>query len=299
MKQYHVTNPDGTQTGPYDQQTLLNMVKSGAISPDCHVWCAGMSNWQPFRAVFAPKKKPAAAPQHAPYGVAHTDHYNTKAPAKKSPVGLIIGIVAGIAACAIGVTCWLLFFHNSISSDKDLYEVLSDKDQTVFYPAGESHSAGERLNHITVELAGERKGYHTVKSSIILLNNGDAAEYLLRSKGAEAINAEDFLEEALECGAHNVVKALIDHGVTLEDGDKERMLHEILDDAEKLHNPNFHIDGIHIDKLIATRNYKKCAQYAIEELGVPVIPKEIAKDLAKLELKGKEEALVEYVKSKL
>lgn len=114
-----------------------------------------MSNWKPFRAVFAPKKKPAAAPQHAPYGVAHTDHYNTKAPAKKSPVGLIIGIVAGIAACAIGVTCWLLFFHNSISSDKDLYEVLSDKDQTVFY------SDPERLNQITEELTGERKGYYT------------------------------------------------------------------------------------------------------------------------------------------
>ncbi len=289
MKQYHVTHPDGTQTGPYDQQTLLNMVKSGAISPDCHVWCAGMSNWQPFRAVF----KPAEAPQQAPYGVAHTDHYNTKAPARKSPVGLIIGIVAGIAACAIGVTCWLLFFHNSISSDKDLYEVLSDKDQTVFY------SAPERLNRITEELTGERKGYRTVKFSIIVLNNGDAAEYLLRSKGAEAINAEDFLEYALEGGAHNVVKALIDHGVTLEDGDKERMLHEILDDAERLHREDFHREGIQIDKLIATRNYKKCAQYAIEELGVPVIPKEIAKDLAKLELKGKEEALVEYVKSKL
>lgn len=252
-----------------------------------------MSNWQPFRTVFAPKKKPVAAPQHAPYGVAHTDHYNTKAPAKKSPVGLIIGIVAGIAACAIGVTCWLLFFHNSISSDKDLYEVLSDKDQTIFYPDP------ERLNHITEELTGERKGYRTVKSSIIVLNNGDAAEYLLRSKGAEAINAEDFLEDALEGGAHNVAKVLIDHGVTLEDGDKKRMLDKILDDAEKLHNPNFHIDGIHIDKLIATRNYKKCAQYAIEELGVPVIPQKIAAELTKLELKGKEEALVEYVKSKL
>lgn len=293
MKQYHVTNPDGTQTGPYDQQTLLNMVKSGAISPDCHVWCAGMSNWKPFRAVFAPKKKPAAAPQHAPYGVAHTDHYNTKAPAKKSPVGLIIGIVAGIAACAIGVTCWLLFFHNSISSDKDLYEVLSDKDTTIYL------SNPERINYITEELTGERKGYHTVKSCIIGLNNGDAAEYLLRSKGAEAINAEDFLEDALERGAHNVVKVLIDHGVTLEDGDKEKMLHKILDDAEDMYQDHFRERKIRVDNYIASRNYKKCAQYAIEELGVPVIPKKIAKDLAKLELKGKEEALVEYVKSKL
>lgn len=252
-----------------------------------------MSNWQPFRAVFAPKKEPAEAPQHAPYGVAHTDHYNTKAPAKKSPVGLIIGIVAGIAACAIGVTCWLLFFHNSISSDKDLYEVLSDKDQTIFYPDP------ERLNHITEELTGERKGYHTVKSSIIVLNNGDAAEYLLRSKGAEAINAEDFLEDALEGGAHNVVKVLIDHGVTLEDGDKKRMLDEILDDADDMYPDHFREGQIRVDNYIASRNYKKCAQYAIEELGVPVIPQKIAKELAKLELKGKEEALVEYVKSKL
>lgn len=291
MKQYHVTNPDGTQTGPYDQQTLLNMVKSGAISPDCHVWCAGMSNWQPFRAVF----KPAEAPQHAPYGVAHTDHYNTKAPAKKSPVGLIIGIVAGIAACAIGVTCWLLFFHNSISSDKDLYEVLSDKDQTIFYPDP------ERINRITEELTGERKGYRTVKRCIILLNNGDAAEYLLRSKGAEAINAADFLEDALELGAHNVAKALIDHGVgeTVEDGDKETMLHEILGNAEAMYRDHSGERKIRVDNCIASRNYKKCAQYAIEELGVPVIPKKIAKDLAKLELKGKEEALVEYVKSQL
>ena len=171
--------------------------------------------------------------------------------------------------------------------------MLSDKDQTVF------HSDPERLNHITEELTGERKGYHTVKFSIIVLNNGDAAEYLLRSKGAEEINAEHFLEFALKGGAHNVAKVLIDHGVTLEDGDKERMLHEILDEAEKLHRADFHNDGIQIDKLIATRNYKKCAQYAIEELGVPVIPKKITKDLAKLELKGKEEDLVEYVKSQL
>lgn len=249
-----------------------------------------MSNWQPFRAVF---KQPAEAPQHAPYGVAHTDHYNTKAPAKKSPVGLIIGIVAGIAACAIGVTCWLLFFHNSISSDKDLYEVLSDKDQTIFYPDP------ERINYITEELTGERKGYRTVKRCIILLNNGDAAEYLLRSKGAEAINAADFLEDALELGAHNVVKALIDHGVTLEDGDKERMLHRILSNAEAMYRDHSGERKIRMDNCIASRNYKKCAQYAIEELGVPVIPKEIAKDLAKLELKGKEEALIEYVKSQL
>lgn len=252
-----------------------------------------MSNWQPFRAVFAPKKEPAAAPQHAPYGVAHTDHYNTKAPAKKSPVGLIIGIVAGIAACAIGVTCWLLFFHNSISSDKDLYEVLSDKDQTIFYPTP------ERLNHITEELTGEREGYYTVKRSIILLNNGDAAEYLLRSKGAEAINAEHFLEKALEYGAHNVVKVLIDHGVTLEDGDKKRILRKILDEAEDMYHDHSGEIKIRVDNYIASRNYKKCAQYAIEELGVPVIPQKIAKDLAKLELIGKEEALVEYVKSKL
>lgn len=252
-----------------------------------------MSNWQPFRTVFAPKKEPAAAPQHTPHGVAHTDHYNTKAPAKKSPVGLIIGIVAGIAACAIGVTCWLLFFHISISSDKDLYEVLSDKDQTIFYPTP------ERLNHITEELTGERKGYYTCIVSIIGLNNGDAAEYLLRSKGAEAINAEAFLINALTFGAHNVAKVLIDHGVTLEDGVKEKMLHKILDDAALMYQ-DFLIEGkIRVDNYIASRNYKKCAQYAIEELGVPVIPKEIAKDLAKLELKGKEEALVEYVKSKL
>lgn len=253
-----------------------------------------MSNWQPFRTVFAPKKEPAAAPQHAPHGVAHTDHYNTTAPAKKSPVGLIIGIVAGIAACAIGVTCWLLFFHNSISSDKDLYEVLSDKDQTVFY------SDPERLNQITEELTGERKGYYTCMLSIIALNNGDAAEYLLRSKGAEAINAEDFLVGALKFGAHNVAKVLIDHGVTLEDGEKKGMLDEILDDAEEMYHDHYFGEiKIRVDNYIASRNYKKCAQYAIEELGVPVIPKKIAKDLAKLELKGKEEALVEYVKSKL
>ena len=171
--------------------------------------------------------------------------------------------------------------------------MLSDKDQTIFYPDP------ERLNHITEELTGERKGYYTCMASIIGLNNGDAAEYLLRSKGAEAINAEAFLINALTFGAHNVAKVLIDHGVTLEDGVKEKMLHKILDDAALMYQ-DFLIEGkIRMDNYIATRNYKKCAQYAIEELGVPVIPKEIAKDLAKLELKGKEEALVEYVKSKL
>ena len=57
MKQYHVTKPDGSQCGPYDKATLFSLVKNNLISPDSYVWCEGMSGWEPFKKVFAAKKK--------------------------------------------------------------------------------------------------------------------------------------------------------------------------------------------------------------------------------------------------
>ena len=70
MKYYHISLPNGSQIGPYDETTLQNMAATGQIPRDCMVWTEGMSNWMPlFQVIHIPKSPPMAPnnPQHPLY----------------------------------------------------------------------------------------------------------------------------------------------------------------------------------------------------------------------------------------
>lgn len=294
MKQYHVTKPDGSQCGPYDEDTLFSQVKNNLISPDSYVWCEGMAGWEPFKKVFAAKKK---EPQPAPPQTS-TPIQSAK---KKGPWGMIIGILVAVLLIIGVVTGWLMM-RNPISSDKDLLTYLRDEDGIVFH-GGDNE---KRITAILEELSNDSKefGYRATKLSIIIMNSGDATEYLLESRGLEKINADDMLEDALQLGADKVAEVLIKHGVSVEDDDRDRMLGEIIDDAAKLYEPgrwdksSLLKDVVPESRFKESRNYKRCAQLAVEKLkaGTKLDKGDMA-DLRKLKLLGKESELVEYVES--
>ena len=292
MKQYHVTKPDGSQCGPYDKATLFSLVKNNLVSPDSHVWCEGMAGWEPFKKVFAAKRN---APQQ-PIPQAFPSIQPAK---KKGPWGLIIGILIAVLLITGSITGWLMM-RNPITSDEDLLTFLQDNDREFFHVGSEDNK--KRVAGILEELSSDSKavGYRATKMSIIIMNSGDAAEYLLESRGAEQINADDMLEDALESGADKVAEALIKNGVSLEDDDAERMLGEIIDDAEWLHAPerSNENDLYNVSNFKKTRNYKRCAQLAVEKLKVSTkLSKRKNEDLKKLKLLGKEPEMVKYVES--
>lgn len=294
MKQYHVTKPDGSQCGPYDEDTLFSQVKNNLISPDSYVWCEGMAGWEPFKKVFDAKKK---EPQPA------TPQTSTpiQSAIKKGPWGMIIGILVAVLLIIGVVTGWLMM-RNPISSDKDLLTYLRDEDGIVFH--GEANE--KRITAILEELSNDSKeyGYRATKMSIIIMNSGDATEYLLESRGLEKINADDMLEDALQLGADKVAEVLIKHGVSVEDDDRDRMLGEIIDDAAKLYEPgrwdksSLLKDVVPESRFKESRNYKRCAQLAVEKLkaGTKLDKGDMA-DFRKLKLLGKESEMVEYVES--
>lgn len=295
MKQYHVTKPDGSQCGPYDKDTLFSLVKNNLISPDSYVWSEGMAGWEPFKKVFAAKKKepqPAIPQTFTPIQSAK----------KKGPWGLIIGILVAVLLISGVVTGWLMM-RNPISSDKDLLTYLRDEDGIVFIRCSDNE---ERITAILEELSNDNKqsGYSATKMSIIIMNSGDATEYLLESRGLEKINADDMLEVALESGADKVAEVLIKHGVSVEADDRDRVLGEIIDDAARLHEPGRWNGSNRLERVVPessfkeSRNYKRCAQLAVEKLkaGTKLDKGDMA-DLRKLKLLGKESEMVEYVES--
>lgn len=301
MKQYHVTKPDGSQCGPYDEDTLFSLVKNNLISPDSYVWSEGMAGWEPFKKVFAAKKEepqPATPQTSTPIQPA-----KKKGPwgMMKGPWGMIIGILVAVLLIIGVVTGWLMM-RNPISSDKDLLTYLRDEDGSVFYGPDNK----ERITAILEELSNDSKefGYRATKLSIIIMNSGDATEYLLESRGLEKINADDMLEEALQLGADKVAEVLIKHGVSVEDDDRDRMLGEIIDDAAKLYEPgrwdksSLLKDVVPESSFKKSRNYKRCAQLAVEKLKAGTkLDKGKMADLRKLKLLGKESEMVEYVES--
>lgn len=53
MKNYFIAELDGTQKGPYSEETLVLMLNSGEITPDTFLWCEGMDDWKPYNHIFS------------------------------------------------------------------------------------------------------------------------------------------------------------------------------------------------------------------------------------------------------
>lgn len=62
MRYYHVCLSDGRQYGPYDEESLKNMVANGQIPTNCSVWTEGMATWLPYSQVFMPPALPPVPP---------------------------------------------------------------------------------------------------------------------------------------------------------------------------------------------------------------------------------------------
>lgn len=64
MRYYHISLPDGTQLGPYDQATLQHMVMTGQIPRDCMAWTEGQGSWLPLEQVIHIPAAPPMAPNN-------------------------------------------------------------------------------------------------------------------------------------------------------------------------------------------------------------------------------------------
>lgn len=62
MRYYHVCLSDGSQYGPYDEESLQNMVANGQIPANCNVWTEGMATWLPYSQVFTAPALPPVPP---------------------------------------------------------------------------------------------------------------------------------------------------------------------------------------------------------------------------------------------
>ena len=306
MSNYYISKPDGTQEGPYDKTTLISLVKNHTYSPDSYIWREGMAEWKPFREVFAAKKK-------APNAVAPATIAAPPVQKKKSN-GLMIGIIAGALLISGGVAYWMMGdgegkqnkveIQGNISSDEELCNLFERNFKT--YLEGDT---SELKEVILVEFADEKyqgmPRFLHVRDYILVLNHGGAAKYLIKNMMKNDEDKEEFLEDAIQCGAHNVAIALIESGVTItEEQDKEHLLRELVQDAARMHEseqmarltPNC----LPIkEKYIESRDFRKCAELAVKKFNSPVLKEDVHDDVKQLKLTGKEKKLTDYVTKKM
>lgn len=308
MSNYYISKPDGTQEGPYDKTTLISLVKNHTYSPDSYIWCEGMAEWKPFREVFKAKKKAPRPASPAPM-TAHPIQ-------KKKMKGLMIGIIAGALLATGGVTYWLSEdneakqnkvekeIEEKISSDEELYNLFERNFQT--YLAG---NTSELKEVILVEFTDEKyqgmPRFQHVRDYILVLNHGEAAKYLIKNMMKNDEDKEEFLEDAIQCGAHNVAIALIESGVTITDEqDKEHLLRELVQNAARMHKSTepkrLTRSCLPIkEKYIESRDFRKCAELAVEKFNSPVLKEDVHDDVKQLKLMGKEKPLTDYISSKM
>ena len=306
MSNYYISKPDGTQEGPYDKTTLISLVKNHTYSPDSYIWREGMAEWKPFREVFAAKKK-------APNAVAPATIAAPPVQKKKSN-GLMIGIIAGALLISGGVAYWMMGdgegkqnkveIQGNISSDEELCNLFERNFKT--YLEGDT---SELKEVILVEFADEKyqgmPRFLHVRDYILVLNHGGAAKYLIKNMMKNDEDKEEFLEDAIQCGAHNVAIALIESGVTItEEQDKEQLLRELVQNAARMHEseqmarltPNC----LPIkEKYIESRDFRKCAELAVKKFNSPVLKEDVHDDVKQLKLTGKEKKLTDYVTKKM
>lgn len=308
MSNYYISKPDGTQEGPYDKTTLISLVKNHTYSPDSYIWREGMAEWKPFREVFTAKKKAPHPASPAPM-TAHPVQ-------KKKAKWLMISLIAGVLLTTGGVTYWLRGdneakqnkvekeIQENISSDEELYNLFERNFKT--YLEGDTRELKEV---ILVEFTDEKyqgmPQFQHIRDYILVLNHGEAAKYLIKNMMKNDADKEEFLEDAIQCGAHNVAIALIESGVTItEEQDKEHLLRELVQNASRMHKSKqmarLTTNCLPIKrKYIESRDFRKCAELAVEKFNSPVLKKDVHGDVKQLKLTGKEKPLTDYISSKM
>lgn len=318
MSNYYISKPDGTQEGPYDKTTLISLVKNHTYSPDSYIWCEGMAEWKPFREVFTAKKKAPNAVASATIA-AHPVQ-------KKKAKWLMISLIAGALLTTGGVTYWLmsddeakteLALPQQINSVEELYK-LFEKGLPSFITYGSNQ--GSILNAIRGELASDSTDFAYVQMGLIVLNHRGGTEFFIKNYHLDARDSALFLRNALILGAHNVAKVLIDKGgyklsYSVYDFYSDDLIKELVSQANIRNSPherndfNIMIAGdfdsfrykmeVNEKIFVQNRNWKKCAELAIERLGCPVKPEAVKSSINGLKLMGKEKPLTDYISSKM
>lgn len=267
-----------------------------------------MTEWKPFREVFTAKKKAPHPASPAPM-TAHPVQ-------KKKMKGLMIGIIAGALLATGGVTYWLMSddeakqnkvekeIQEKISSDEELYNLFERNFKTHL-----EGNTSELKEAILVEFTDEKyqgmPRFQHARDYILVLNHGEAAKYLIKNMMKNDEDKEEFLEDAIQCGAHNVAIALIESGVTITDEqDKEHLLRELVQNAARMHQSQqmarLTTNCLPIkEKYIESRDFRKCAELAVEKFNSPVLKEDVHGDVKQLKLIGKEKPLTDYISSKM
>lgn len=314
MSNYYISGPNGTQAGPYDKATLFSLIKNHTYTPDCYIWCEGMADWKPFREVFPPKPKPSpAAPPAVPAAPTPVPGVPTapNAPGvpavpaggnsvnkffaviKKNLKKIILGAVGTVLLFSF--VFWWFFIRISISDDKELYTYLKERTDYLAY-----HVGGRVFDEdiIKDELTDRESEMRYTMVCICVCNCGEAAEYLLESRGNQ-IDKKDFLVAALQFGADDVAEVLVDDGVKLDHFNIESFIKNATKNAEKL---SFAGTSETRGEFHESRDFEACAEMLFEDLGYKV-PKHAKKAIRKLldEMKMEEdgEDLAEYIEKHL
>lgn len=82
MKQFYITHKDGTQEGPYDDETLWRLLRHGTISDQTLVWETSTPGWVPLAEILNGKK---VAPAPAAHHLMHDGH-STEPPLHMPPL---------------------------------------------------------------------------------------------------------------------------------------------------------------------------------------------------------------------
>ena len=97
------------QAGPYAVETVAEMIRSGAISQEAHVWHEGATDWIPVATYLAQRSPPIAAPAAGPSRIAAA--VSTRRTESVPTEGATFGkaAVAGIAVAVLGGAMWAAF----------------------------------------------------------------------------------------------------------------------------------------------------------------------------------------------
>lgn len=237
----------------------------------------------------------------------------------------MISLIAGALLTTGGVTYWLmsedkdnaeLALPQQINSVEELYK-LFEKGIPSFIPYGSNQGI---VNAIRSELASDSTDFAYVQMGLIVLNHSGGTEFFIKNYHLDARDSALFLRNALILGAHNVAKVLIDKGgyklsYSVYDFYSDDLIKELVSQANIRNSQsewnNFNImiagdfDSFHYkmevnEKIfVQNRNWKKCAELAIERLGCPVKPEAVKSSINGLKLMGKEKPLTDYISSKM
>lgn len=213
MKNYFIAELDGTQKGPYSEETLVLMLNSGEITPDTFLWCEGMDDWKPYNHIFSEVEQVTT-------GNTTRRFFLIKLLADKKK---LICIIAGIV---LTVICGSLF----VNFDSQEAEIVKRAPQTkaaVKYKKMSRKAARAELKARKLELNDDEAILEAAYNNPELLNIFIQAGVDVNEYRYGYLQLNYLLSQAAKGGNPECVKLLLDAGAKVDnrESDKETALH--------------------------------------------------------------------------